>query len=176
MSSAVEVKLLGPLDVQVAEGAVQFDGAKQRTLFTALALRAPEPVGVDALVEALWADDPPGDGVQALQKQISRLRRRLGPSAPLNRGASGYALGIEPDAVAGRRARHVHLRGVAVDVVHKQTERAVVAAAAAHVTGDRDGGGVVDRVHRDRDPWDRWHAKYRKQDSSAQFDAEARAS
>jgi len=103
MNSAVDVKLLGPLDVRVAEGAVQFDGAKQRTLFTALALRAPEPVGVDALVEALWADDPPGDGVQALQKQVSRLRQRLGPSAPLNRGASGYALGIDPDAIDSHR-------------------------------------------------------------------------
>ena len=103
MSSDVEVKLLGPLDVQVAERAVQFDGAKQRTLFTALALRAPEPVGVDELVEALWADDPPGDGVQALQKQVSRLRARLGPSAPLNRGATGYALGIERGAIDAQR-------------------------------------------------------------------------
>ncbi|HEX5622059.1 MAG TPA: BTAD domain-containing putative transcriptional regulator [Solirubrobacteraceae bacterium] len=103
MNSAVEVKLLGPLEVRVPEGTVQFEGAKQRTLFTALALRAPEPVGVDALVEALWADDPPGDGVQALQKQVSRLRRRLGPSAPLNRGATGYALGIDPDAIDSHR-------------------------------------------------------------------------
>jgi predicted ATPase/DNA-binding SARP family transcriptional activator len=103
MNSAVEVKLLGPLDVRVPEGSVQFEGAKQRTLFTALALRAPEPVAVDALVEALWADDPPGDGVQALQKQVSRLRQRLGPAAPLSRGAAGYALGIDPDAIDARR-------------------------------------------------------------------------
>ena len=103
MSPGVDVKLLGPLDVRVPEGTVQFEGAKQRTLFTALALQAPEPVGVDELVEALWADDPPGDGVQALQKQVSRLRRRLGSAIALERGAVGYALAIDQDAIDAHR-------------------------------------------------------------------------
>ncbi len=99
MTSVVDVRLLGPLDVRVPGGVVQFEGAKQRTLFTALALHAPEPVSVDALVEALWGDDPPGDGMQALQKQVSRLRRRIGPAVPLSRGAAGYVLGVDRDAI-----------------------------------------------------------------------------
>ena len=103
MSPDVEVRLLGPLDVRVEGHAVQFDGAKQRTLFTALALRAPEPITVDELVEAVWAGRPPGDGVQALQKQMSRLRHRLGDAAPVHRGAAGYALVVEPDAIDARR-------------------------------------------------------------------------
>jgi predicted ATPase/DNA-binding SARP family transcriptional activator len=103
MSPGVDVKLLGPLDVRVPEGTVQFEGAKQRTLFTALALQAPEAVAVDDLVEVLWADDPPGDGVQALQKQISRLRRRLGAALPLERGAVGYALAIDQNAIDAHR-------------------------------------------------------------------------
>src|SRR5829696_4435215 len=103
MSSGVDVKLLGTLDVRVPEGAVQFEGAKQRTLFSALALQAPEPVGVDALVEAVWAGAPPGEPVQALQKQVSRLRQRLGPSVPLIRGAAGYALGIDRQAIDADR-------------------------------------------------------------------------
>ena len=103
MSPGVDVKLLGPLDVRVPAGTVQFEGAKQRALFTALALQAPDPVGVDELVEALWADAPPGDGVQALQKQVSRLRRRLGPAIPLERGAAGYALNIDQDAIDAYR-------------------------------------------------------------------------
>ena len=83
MQADVDVKLLGPLDVRVAGSAVEFVGAKQRTLFSALALRAPEPVPVDDLIEALWGGDPPGGAIQALQKQISRLRERLGDDAPL---------------------------------------------------------------------------------------------
>ncbi len=103
MSRGVDVKLLGPLDVRVPAGTVQFEGAKQRALFTALALQAPDPVGVDELVEALWADAPPGDGVQALQKQVSRLRRRLGSDIPLERAAVGYALSIDHDAIDAYR-------------------------------------------------------------------------
>jgi predicted ATPase/DNA-binding SARP family transcriptional activator len=103
VAPGVEVKLLGPLDVRVEGAPVQFDGAKQRTLFTALALRAPDPITVDELVEAVWGDRPPGDGVQALQKQVSRLRQRLGDAAPLVRGAAGYALAVERAAIDSRR-------------------------------------------------------------------------
>jgi len=99
----VDVRLLGPLDVRVGGHVVQFDGAKQRTLFTALALRAPEPISVDELVEAVWAGEPPGGAVHALQKQVSRLRQRLGESAPVHRGAVGYALGVEHEAIDARR-------------------------------------------------------------------------
>ena len=103
MTADVDVRLLGPLDVRVDGRPVQFDGAKQRTLFTALALRAPEPLTVDELVEAVWGGEPPGDGVQALQKQVSRLRQRLGEAAPVHRGASGYALSVGQDAIDSRR-------------------------------------------------------------------------
>lgn len=103
MSPGVDVKLLGPLHVRVPRGAVHFEGAKQRTLFTVLALRAPEPVSVDELVEALWVDDPPGDGVQALQQQVSRLRRRLGETIPITRGAAGYALGLDRALIDAHR-------------------------------------------------------------------------
>jgi DNA-binding SARP family transcriptional activator len=60
---------------------------------------------------------PPGDGVQALQKQVSRLRRRLGPAAPLSRGASGYALGIDHDAVDAHRFERLlqHARDALAD-------------------------------------------------------------
>jgi predicted ATPase/DNA-binding SARP family transcriptional activator len=103
VSADVDVRLLGPLDVRVEGRAVQFDGAKQRTLFTALVLKAPDPLTVDELVEAVWGGDPPGDGVQALQKQVSRLRSRLGDAAPVHRGAAGYALAVEHDAIDAHR-------------------------------------------------------------------------
>jgi predicted ATPase/DNA-binding SARP family transcriptional activator len=115
VSSDVEVRLLGPLDVRVGGRAVHFDGAKQRTLFTALALRAPEPITVDELVDAVWAGRPPGDGVQALQKQVSRLRQRLGEAAPVQRGAVGYSLVLEPDAIDSRRFEDLLSRARAQD-------------------------------------------------------------
>jgi DNA-binding SARP family transcriptional activator len=76
MSSDVEVKLLGPLDVRVAGEAIQFEGSKQRTLFTALALNAPEPVSVDALVETLWGDDRPATRSGSRRRRSTRAASR----------------------------------------------------------------------------------------------------
>src|SRR5918994_1330140 len=87
MSSGIEVRLLGPLEVVAPGGDVEFEGAKQRRLFVALALRAPEAVSVDELVEAIWGDDAPDGREQALQKQVSRLRAR--PDSWVRRSRSG---------------------------------------------------------------------------------------
>ena len=103
MTQEIEVRLLGPLEVVVPAGRVEFEGAKQRRLFAALALRAPEVVTVDALVEAVWADAVPDGRDQALQKQVSRLRARLGEQLPVRRRAAGYALEIEREAIDSRR-------------------------------------------------------------------------
>ena len=103
MSNAVEVRLLGPLEVVVPSGGVEFEGAEQRRLFVALALRAPDAVSVDELVEAVWGQDAPDGREQALQKQVSRMRARLGEWLPVRRRAAGYALEIEREAIDSRR-------------------------------------------------------------------------
>jgi predicted ATPase/DNA-binding SARP family transcriptional activator len=123
MSSTVDVQLLGPLVVRVGTDVVQFEGSKQRALFTALALHAREPVSVDELVEAVWADQPPGDGVQALQKQVSRLRQRLGPEVPVRHGAVGYELDIEQDAIDAHRFEHL-LRRARIELARGDAEPA----------------------------------------------------
>ena len=103
MSSEVDVRLLGPLEVELSGEAVRFEGVKQRRLFVLLALRAPAAVSAEELLEALWRDELPAGGVQALQKQVSRLRRRLGERVPLRHRPSGYALEIQPSVVDARR-------------------------------------------------------------------------
>src|SRR3954451_16220271 len=111
MDSVIEVRLLGPLEVAVPDGDVDFEGAKQRRLFVALALRAPEPVSVDELVEAVWGAQAPDGRDQALQKQVSRLRARVGEHLPVRRRAAGYALEIERDAIDSRRFEALLERG-----------------------------------------------------------------
>ncbi len=103
MNIGIDVRLLGPLEVAVPGGRVEFEGAKQRRLFVALALRAPEAVSVDHLVEAIWGDQAPDGRDQALQKQVSRLRARVGELLPVRRRAAGYALEIDRDAIDSRR-------------------------------------------------------------------------
>lgn len=107
----MDVRLLGHLEVEVAGEPVQFEGLKQRRLLAVLALRAPEAVPVDDLVEALWEDEPPGGAEQALQKQISRLRQRLGVGGSLLRHRPpGYALSIDRLAIDARRFEDLLLR------------------------------------------------------------------
>ncbi len=103
MTQGIEVRLLGPLEVAVPGGQVEFEGVKQGRLFVALALRAPDAVPVDELVEAVWEDSAPEGRDQALQKQVSRLRTRLGEAFPVRRRAAGYALEIDRDAIDARR-------------------------------------------------------------------------
>jgi predicted ATPase/DNA-binding SARP family transcriptional activator len=103
LDSQIEVRLLGHLEVEVSGEPVRFEGSKQRKLFGALALRAPESVSADELVEVLWGEQPPAGAAQALQKQISRLRQRLGRCAPMLRHQPpGYALDLDPLAIDSR--------------------------------------------------------------------------
>jgi predicted ATPase/DNA-binding SARP family transcriptional activator len=115
----VEVRLLGHLEVEASGEPVRFEGAKQRRLFAMLALRAPEAVSADELVEALWGERPPGQAGQALQKQISRLRPRL-----------GYALDIDPQSVDSRRFEEL-LRSARVALGRDDHERAAADLEAA---------------------------------------------
>jgi predicted ATPase/DNA-binding SARP family transcriptional activator len=104
VDSSIEVRLLGPLEVEVSGEPVRFEGAKQRKLFAALALRAPEAVSADELAEAVWGEEAPAGAGQALQKQVSRLRARLGDAGTLLvHRAPGYALDVDPEAIDSRR-------------------------------------------------------------------------
>jgi predicted ATPase/DNA-binding SARP family transcriptional activator len=99
VSSEIDVRLLGPLEVEVSGEHVRFEGVEQRKLFVLLVLRAPETVSADELVEALWGAAPPAGAVQALQKHVSRLRGRLGEGLPVLQQPTGYALEIDPGAI-----------------------------------------------------------------------------
>src|SRR5436305_2108357 len=71
-----------------------------------LIVRAPEPVSVTRLTDLLWGDDPPKNPDNALQTQISYLRKALTPAGgpPLIvTEAGGYALAVEPDQIDARR-------------------------------------------------------------------------
>ena len=76
---AVEIRLFGHMEVLRRGEPVEVRGAKQRTLIALLALQRGSPVSGDRLADALWAEDPPGNPANALQAQISQLRRILGP-------------------------------------------------------------------------------------------------
>jgi DNA-binding SARP family transcriptional activator len=73
--SAVEFRVLGPVEVRTAtDTVVQFRG-KQAAVIGLLALRGGQPVGKEFLHEAIWR----GESLpNALETTIGRIRRRLG--------------------------------------------------------------------------------------------------
>jgi predicted ATPase/DNA-binding SARP family transcriptional activator len=97
--AAVRYGLLGPLRVIAPEGTeVPVRGAKQRALLTLLLLARGAAVPVDRLVGVLWGEEAPANPVNALQAQISQLRRLLG-SGTVVRDSGGYALPVAADGL-----------------------------------------------------------------------------
>ncbi|MEU8568801.1 BTAD domain-containing putative transcriptional regulator [Streptomyces pathocidini] len=78
--------------------AVPLGGLRLRALTAALALRPGRPVPVPALVDDVWADEPPEDAPAALQALVARLRRALGREA-ITSIPGGYRLEATQDDV-----------------------------------------------------------------------------
>ena len=88
---AVELGVLGPLQVRQDGAPVAIPGAKPRAVLTMLGLHHGSVVSADTLVELLWGEDPPRTAAKALQTHISALRRALGDGFVLTQG-TGWAL------------------------------------------------------------------------------------
>jgi class 3 adenylate cyclase len=94
---ALDVRLLGPLEVRRDGRLLKLGGAKPRHLIADLALHLGETVSVDRLIDALWGEHPPGTAPHAVEVYVSQLRKELGPV--LLTRPPGYALALEADQV-----------------------------------------------------------------------------
>ncbi|WP_026341835.1 BTAD domain-containing putative transcriptional regulator [Actinomadura atramentaria] len=95
--------VLGPVEVVDDGRDVPVGGPMVRALLALLALDAGRPVPVGRLVDGLYGEDPPDGAANALQSQVSRLRRGLGDARLVAGGAAGYRLAAEPDEVDALR-------------------------------------------------------------------------
>jgi predicted ATPase/DNA-binding SARP family transcriptional activator len=73
----IEFRLLGPLEVWRDGRRLEVGGAKPRTLLAMLLLHAGRVVSTDRLIDALWGEDPPPSGLNALQRHVAYIRRTL---------------------------------------------------------------------------------------------------
>ncbi|GAA2322987.1 winged helix-turn-helix domain-containing protein [Streptomyces kunmingensis] len=90
--------ILGPLDVRAHDGSpLDPGGPRPRALLTALLLDAGRTVSVERLIYGLYGEEPPAGAGNALQSQVSRLRKRLG--LEIETGPAGYRLVVDPDTV-----------------------------------------------------------------------------
>ena len=99
------MRLLGALEVLLADEPRAVGGPRPRALVSLLALAAGSMVSTAELVDTLWEDEPPDTAVNTIQVYMSRLRRALDGqgTSPLRTLAGGYVLDISSDAVDALR-------------------------------------------------------------------------
>jgi DNA-binding SARP family transcriptional activator len=87
-------RVLGPLEVQDASGAVVEVGSpKLRALLALLLLEAGRVVPLDRIVDELWGERPPATATGTVQSYVSNLRRMLEP---------GHGSGRPPEVLVTR--------------------------------------------------------------------------
>lgn len=122
--------ILGPLQVRTPEGEeVAVGGPRPRALLTMLLLRAGRVVPVEALVDGQYGDDPPAGAANAVQAQVSRLRRAL-PPGTIEFTGGGYRVVADPDDVDALRFARLAAEGRRLLRSGRTAEAAAVLRAA----------------------------------------------
>ncbi|ANZ38037.1 hypothetical protein BBK82_20215 [Lentzea guizhouensis] len=149
----MHVDILGPVEAHTARGRIQVGGPRPRTLLALLALRAGQIVPVDRLIDELYGDRPPADAANALQGQVSRLRRALGVAELVEFHPAGYRLALAPDSVDAHRFAAGGGRQ-ALEQGDPQAAEALLGEALALWRGpalaDTTATGHADRLERQR--------------------------
>ena len=106
--TAVEFAILGPLEVRDGGRVLVLRQGRPRALLAALVVRLGKVASADVLVEEIWGEQPLTNAANALQVQVSYLRRTLGlgsgPGQPaLRTVGGGYLLDVDPDSVDAYR-------------------------------------------------------------------------
>ncbi len=76
---ALDVRLLGPLELLVDGVPLPLPGGKPRALLASLLISRNRVVPADSLAEAIWDGDVPGSFLGTMQVHVSTLRRALRP-------------------------------------------------------------------------------------------------
>jgi predicted ATPase/DNA-binding SARP family transcriptional activator len=111
----MEIRLLGPLEVERQGRVVEMAGRRLRLVVAVLALQAGRVVTAERLIDLLWEETSlPVDPTNALQALVSRLRRALeaaGASERLVSRPPGYLLAVAPDQVDALRFERLAAEG-----------------------------------------------------------------
>jgi DNA-binding SARP family transcriptional activator len=98
ISTEIEFRLLGPLEVTLHERPLALGGVKQRSLLAILLLHANQVLSSDRLIDELWGASPPPTAAKSLQVMVSKLRKKLGDRRLVTH-PPGYVLRVEPAAL-----------------------------------------------------------------------------
>lgn len=89
------LRVLGPLEAEAGETALDLGGRKQQAILAALVLRAGEVMPDDRLIDDVWGEHPPASAAHSLEAYVSRLRGVLAPhGVAVERRGGGYRLDL----------------------------------------------------------------------------------
>ena len=116
MGTAVQFRILGPLEASRDGAAVRLGGERQRALLALLLVHTNRLVATETLVAELFGDTPSAGAVNAVQAGVSRLRRALGDGsgAVLATRPGGYMLVAHPAQLDAARFEQLLSRGRAL--------------------------------------------------------------
>ncbi|MFJ9677148.1 BTAD domain-containing putative transcriptional regulator [Streptomyces sp. NPDC101194] len=114
--AALRFSVLGPVRAWRGTEQLSTGSPQQRGLLAALLLREGRTATAAELIDALWGDEPPSQGLAAVRTYASRLRKALDPGVLVSE-SGGYAIRGLPDgaldlatvrdlAERAERARH----------------------------------------------------------------------
>ncbi|MGW4792427.1 BTAD domain-containing putative transcriptional regulator [Nonomuraea sp. NPDC004297] len=107
----VQFGVLGPLAVWPPGGdPIALGGPRPRALLAMLLLDAGRLVSVEHLIDGQYGDRPPSGAANAVQAQVSRLRRRL-PAGLIEFHGAGYRLAADPESVDAHRFERLAREG-----------------------------------------------------------------
>jgi DNA-binding SARP family transcriptional activator len=110
--TALEFRVLGPIEVVGAGGTIRLGGHRQRAVLAILLLRANQVVPVERLAEDLYGGGAPATAVGQVRDHVSQLRKVLDvnrdgtAASPLETRAPGYVLRTEAEQVDSQRFQH----------------------------------------------------------------------
>ncbi|MCP9965499.1 winged helix-turn-helix domain-containing protein [Actinomadura madurae] len=91
--------ILGPVEVVNDGAAVPVGGPTVRALLAMLLLDAGRVVPAERLIDGLYGEAPPSGAANALQSQVSRLRRGLGDAGLVEGLPAGYRIAVAREDV-----------------------------------------------------------------------------
>ncbi|WP_156757310.1 AfsR/SARP family transcriptional regulator [Actinokineospora pegani] len=93
VSASVEFRILGPVEVLVDGQRQPLGGARQQRLLALLLLHVGETVTPQAVLDALWDQDPPATARRQVHNAVAALRRGLcGARSLLTTDSAGYRI------------------------------------------------------------------------------------
>ncbi|MGC5290643.1 BTAD domain-containing putative transcriptional regulator [Micromonospora sp. DT231] len=96
--TGVRIRLLGPVEVVVADGPQAVNGKRRKAILATLALHVGRVVGVDRLIDVVWGEQLPATAANTLQRHVSYLRGVLGEPGSIVARPPGYVLDTGPES------------------------------------------------------------------------------